>query len=93
MLRSRLRHAPRIALFSPSGEWDAENVGVPPDIQVEMTPQLVIQGHDPQLERAVAVVLDELARIRRRRTPWRTRRIRCERGHLREPGPALACLR
>lgn len=54
--------APRIALFSPTGEWDAENVGVPPDIEVEMTPKLVIQGHDPQLERAVAVVLDELAK-------------------------------
>jgi tricorn protease len=54
--------APRIALFSPTGEWDAENVGVPPDIEVEMTPKLVIGGHDPQLERAVAVVLDELAK-------------------------------
>ena len=54
--------APRIALFSPSGEWDAENVGVPPDVEVEMTPKLVIQGRDPQLERAVAVVLDELAK-------------------------------
>ena len=54
--------APRIALFSPTGEWDAEDVGVPPDIEVEMTPKLVIQGHDPQLERAVAVVLDELGR-------------------------------
>jgi tricorn protease len=56
--------APRIALFSPSGEWDAENVGVPPDIEVEMIPKLVIGGHDPQLEKAVAVVLEEL-----RRTP------------------------
>jgi tricorn protease len=52
--------APRIALFSPSGEWDAEDVGVPPDIEVEMIPKLVIHGHDPQLEKAVAVVLDEL---------------------------------
>ena len=54
--------APRIALFSPTGEWDAEDVGVPPDVEVEMTPKLVIEGHDPQLERAVAVVLDELAK-------------------------------
>ncbi|HKE91542.1 MAG TPA: PDZ domain-containing protein [Gemmatimonadales bacterium] len=54
--------APRIALFSPIGEWDAENVGVPPDVEVEMTPKLVIGGHDPQLERAVAVVLEELAK-------------------------------
>jgi len=54
--------APRIALFSPSGEWDAENTGVAPDIEVEMTPKLVLAGHDPQLEKAVAVVLDELAK-------------------------------
>jgi len=54
--------APRIALFSPTGEWDAEDVGVPPDVEVEQTPKLVIQGHDPQLERAVAMVLDELRR-------------------------------
>lgn len=54
--------APRIALFSPSGDWDAENVGVAPDVEVEMTPRLVIQGHDPQLEAAVGVVLDELRR-------------------------------
>ena len=54
--------APRIALFSPTGEWDAENTGVPPDVEVEMTPKLVIQGHDPQLEKAVEIVLDELAK-------------------------------
>jgi len=54
--------APRIALFSPTGEWDAEDVGVPPDVEVEQTPKLVIEGHDPQLERAVALVLDELRR-------------------------------
>jgi len=33
---------------------------VPPDIEVEMTPKLVIQGHDPQLERAVSYLLDEM---------------------------------
>ncbi|TLY53512.1 MAG: protease, partial [Gemmatimonadetes bacterium] len=54
--------APRGGLFSPSGEWDAENTGVPPDIEVEMTPKLVLQGRDPQLEKAVEVVLEELRR-------------------------------
>ena len=52
--------APRGGLFSPSGEWDAENQGVSPDFDVDMTPKLVLQGRDPQLEKAVAVVLDEL---------------------------------
>jgi len=53
---------PQWAIYSPEGEWDAENVGVPPDIEVEMTPKLVIEGHDPQLEKAVEVVLEELER-------------------------------
>ncbi len=54
--------APRGGLFSPSGAWDAENQGVPPDFDVDMTPKLVLQGRDPQLEKAVEVVLDELRR-------------------------------
>ncbi len=52
--------SPRMAIFSPQGEWEVENVGVLPDIEVEMTPKLVIEGHDPQLEKAVEVVLAEL---------------------------------
>ncbi|HEU5248410.1 MAG TPA: hypothetical protein VFW15_00350, partial [Thermoanaerobaculia bacterium] len=37
-----------------------ENEGVPPDIEVEMTPADVIAGKDPQLERAIAIVMDGL---------------------------------
>ena len=39
-----------------------ENVGIAPDIEVEHDPQLVRQGRDPQLEKAVEVVLAELAK-------------------------------
>ncbi len=53
--------SPRLGIFSPQGEWIVENEGVAPDIEVEMTPKLVIEGHDPQLEKAVEVVLAELA--------------------------------
>jgi tricorn protease len=52
--------APRLAIFSPDGEWEVENEGVAPDIEVEMTPKLVIEGRDPQLEKAVEIVLEEL---------------------------------
>lgn len=52
--------SPRMAIYSPQGEWEGENEGVAPDIEVEMTPRLVIGGHDPQLEKAVEVVLAEL---------------------------------
>ena len=45
--------APRGGFFTPDGEWAIENEGVAPDVEVEMTPRLVEQGRDPQLERAV----------------------------------------
>jgi tricorn protease len=53
--------APRLAIFSPDGNWVVENEGVAPDVEVEMTPKLVINGRDPQLETAVAIILEELA--------------------------------
>jgi tricorn protease len=53
--------APRYGLFNPdSGEFDVENHGISPDIEVELDPALVRRGHDPQLERAVAVALEQL---------------------------------
>ena len=52
--------APNLAFYNLSKEWDVENHGVPPDIEVEYDPALVRQGHDPQLERAVEVLLQEL---------------------------------
>ena len=54
--------SPRMAIVSPDGEWEVENVGVTPDVVVEMTPKLVIAGHDPQLEKAVELVLAEFER-------------------------------
>jgi tricorn protease len=52
--------APNIRLFSSSGEWIAENAGVAPDVEVELDPKAVAAGHDPQLERAVAIALEQL---------------------------------
>ncbi|RIK36730.1 MAG: protease, partial [Chloroflexi bacterium] len=52
--------APRLAIFSPDGEWEVENEGVAPDIEVEMTPRLVIEGRDPQLETAIELILQAL---------------------------------
>ena len=49
--------SPNLAFYDIEGNWAVENEGVPPDIEVEMTPALVIQGHDPQLERAVEEAL------------------------------------
>jgi tricorn protease len=52
--------SPSVAFFSPKGEWDVENHGVDPDYEVEQDPKAVSEGHDPQLEKAVALALEQL---------------------------------
>jgi tricorn protease len=52
--------APRTALYGLHGEFEVENHGIAPDIEVEDDPKSVAGGHDPQLERAVQVVLEDL---------------------------------
>ena len=52
--------APNLAIWTPEDGWVVENVGVPPDIEVEQMPADIINGHDPQLEKAIQVVLEEL---------------------------------
>ena len=49
--------APRGGFFSREGKWAVENEGQAPDIDVENWPKDVIEGHDPQLERAVQEAL------------------------------------
>jgi tricorn protease len=52
--------SPNFGFFSPKGQWEIENHGTAPDIEIDMDPKPVHDGHDPQLERAVAVALEEL---------------------------------
>jgi tricorn protease len=52
--------APRVGFWSPEGEWDVENHGVAPDVEVELDPQAWRRGEDPQLEKAVSIALAEL---------------------------------
>ena len=52
--------APRIAFYGYDGLWTAENVGVPPDVEVPMTPADVIAGRDPQLEEGIRLILEQL---------------------------------
>ncbi|GAC1303290.1 MAG: S41 family peptidase [Mucilaginibacter sp.] len=51
--------APNVGIWTKEG-FVVENVGVAPDIEVEQTPVDVINGKDPQLEKAIAVALSEL---------------------------------
>jgi tricorn protease len=52
--------APRYAIYGLDGDWEVEGHGIPPDVQVEELPKDVAAGHDAQLERAVAIVLQQL---------------------------------
>ena len=52
--------APRYAIYGLNGEWEVEGHGIPPDVMVEELPKDVAAGHDAQLERAVAIVLQQL---------------------------------
>ena len=52
--------APHLALYGLEGDWEVENRGIPPDYEVDMDPAAVRQGRDPQLEKAVEVVLQLL---------------------------------
>jgi tricorn protease len=51
--------APNLAIWTEDG-FIVENEGVPPDVEVEQTPADVIAGKDPQLEKAIEMVLAEL---------------------------------
>ena len=52
---------PQFGLWSPQdGKWIAENHGIDPDIEVSNTPDMARDGHDPQLERAIAYIQEQL---------------------------------
>ncbi len=53
--------APRGGFYNLEGQWDVENKGVAPDIEVEETPLTARDGRDPQLERAVAEAHEQAA--------------------------------
>lgn len=52
--------APRGAIYGLNGDWEVENRGIAPDIEVENDPASVAAGHDPQLEKAVQITLEAL---------------------------------
>jgi len=49
---------PSVGFWDPDKrEWVAENVGIQPDIEVEQDPKAMREGRDPQLEKAVELVM------------------------------------
>jgi tricorn protease len=54
--------APDLAIWTEDG-FVVENEGVPPDVEVEQTPAEVIAGRDPQLEKAIEIVMKGLPKV------------------------------
>jgi tricorn protease len=48
---------PEFSVYGLNSEWVIENHGVAPDIEVDNTPDQVMKGRDPQLERAIEEVM------------------------------------
>jgi tricorn protease len=63
-------NVPEFGFNSVTGEWIIEGYGVDPDIEVDQDPVAVLNGRDPQLERAVQEVL-RLMREQPRALPQR----------------------
>ncbi len=52
--------SPNFGVFDLNGNYIIENEGVAPDIFVEQTPKDLLEGKDPQLERTVQLLLEEM---------------------------------
>ena len=52
--------APRAAIYGLNGDWEVENHGVSPDVEVDLEPAAWRQGRDSQLEKAIQVVMQQL---------------------------------
>lgn len=48
---------PEFSMYGLDSQWLVENRGVQPDIVVDNTPDQVMAGHDPQLEKAIEMVI------------------------------------
>ncbi|MEQ1821082.1 MAG: S41 family peptidase [Fimbriimonadaceae bacterium] len=51
---------PNYGMWTPKDGWVIEGAGVSPDIDVPSDPNAYIQGKDPQLDRSIAWLLDDL---------------------------------
>src|ERR1700676_3625728 len=51
---------PEFSLYSLDSKWLIENRGVQPDVVVDNPPDLVLKGQDPQLEKAVEMLMEQI---------------------------------
>lgn len=51
---------PSRGFWTPNNQWEVENHGVDPDVEIDQDPKDVREGHDPQLEKTVELLLADL---------------------------------
>lgn len=72
--------APEFSIYDrETGEIIAENTGIDPDVEVDARPDLWAVGRDPQLEKAIEILLDQLKKMP-------PRKPRTDIPKVREPG-------
>ncbi len=59
--------APDYRVYDRNGNWVVENVGVVPDIEIDLDPMEMARGHDAQLMKAVEYLME---RIEEAPLPW-----------------------
>lgn len=52
--------SPNFGIYDTKGKWIIENEGVAPDIFVEQTPKDLLEGKDPQLDRTIKLLQEEM---------------------------------
>lgn len=68
--------APTFSIYNPdTNEVIAENTGVDPDMDIDMRPDLVAKGQDPQLEAAVKHLMAEIAKMPAKKTRIETPKV------------------
>jgi tricorn protease len=59
--------APDYRIYDPNGKWVVENVGVTPDIEIDLHPADMARGHDAQLMKGIEELKKKIAEEPR---PW-----------------------
>ncbi len=60
---------PEFGTYSPEGRWEIEGHGVDPDIEVDNRDDLVMTGRDPQLEKGIEILMEEIRKNPKRLPP------------------------
>ena len=71
LLDGTMVSTPNLAFYTPEGAWEIENRGVAPDVEVDDSHHLDLDGRDAQLEKAVEVVMTLLKRSESQKSAMR----------------------